>query len=134
MEGASTGRVFAAFLHIFVSVPFTVAAIDLALVTARTVGERLFPLLSFALFGVVAIVTIVAVTLFVSGALIGAAGVLTHIQSHKVLGQAAMAGGVVAGAVFILAGDFVLGWTIAIISVAAFLAQTAAWAVDRRAA
>ena len=132
VEGASVGRVFAAFLHLFATVPFVVAAVDLALATAHTLDDRVAPILALALFVPLAVVAIVAVTLFVAGALIGAAGVVTNIDAHHVRGLTTMAGGIAAGFVFGAFGDPVAGWTTALVSGAALLSQAATWSIDRR--
>lgn len=132
VEGASTGRVFAAFLHVFVTAPFVIAAIDLALLVARAAGERLFAAAALLAYAAVALAGVVGVTLFVAGALIGAAGVLTGMSAHRVHGQVTMAAGIVAGAAFVTAGDFVPGWTTVILCVGALAAQTVTWAFDRR--
>ena len=132
VEGASVPRVFAGFLHVFAAVPFVVAAIDLALYTAHTLDERLAPVLALAMFVPLTVVAIVAVTLFVAGALVGAAGVVTNIDAHHVRGLVTMAGGVGAGFVFAAFGDPVAGWTTALVSGAALLSQAATWSLDRR--
>ena len=132
VEGASVGRVFAGFLHLFATVPFVVAAIDLALTTANTLDGRLDPLLALALFVPLTAVVIVAVTLFVAGALVGAAGVVTNIDAHHVRGLVTMAGGVLAGLVFVAFGDVVAGWTTVLLAGSALVSQAATWGVDRR--
>ena len=132
VEGASLGRVFAAFLHLFATVPFVLAAVDLTIATARTLDDRLMPVLALALFVPLGMIAIVSVTLFVAGALIGAAGVVTDIDAHHVRGLVTMAGGILAGGVFILYGDFVAGWTTVLVSVSAMVAQAATWSFDRR--
>lgn len=132
VEGASVGRVFAGFLHLFATVPFVVAAVDLALATAGTLDERLMPVLALALFVPIGLIAIVSVTLFVAGALVGAAGVVTDIDAHHVRGLVTMVGGILAGGVFIFFGDFVAGWTTVLVSASAMVAQAAIWSVDRR--
>ena len=126
------GRVFAAILHVFAAVPFVVAAIDLALATAHTLDGRVAPLLALLMFVPLAMVAIIAVTLFVAGSLIGAAGVVTNIDAHHVRGLTTMAGGVAAGFVFASFGDPLAGWTTALVSGAALLSQAATWSIDRR--
>ena len=132
VEGASVGRVFAGFLHLFATVPFVLAAIDLALTTASTLDGRLDPLLALVLFVPLTVVVIVAVTLFVAGALVGAAGVVTNIDAHHVRGLVTMAGGVLAGLVFVAYGDVVAGWTTVLLAGSALVSQAATWGVDRR--